>query len=160
MQYTGENARKLKVATQQVTCEGSGREQLHVFCSAPSFKGVDWGNLPEHRLKLYRRISADLLTAQYVALARMAILTRRPLHLTTVGMGTYNNLPEAFTQALGAALRLSEGTAVEVFIHVFNGNELQRLVNPALKANGYEIADFSRISEEEAPVVTVRKTGH
>jgi hypothetical protein len=53
----------------------------------PSFRGVDinW-NADNPTIKAYRRRSIALLKAQYEALARMALLARRPLHLTAVGM--------------------------------------------------------------------------
>jgi hypothetical protein len=151
------NAKKLKIPTQWARCEESGTVQLQVFCAAPFFpkETVNW-NYTNACTNCYKRISTALLCAQYEALAKMARLSGRPLHLTAVGMGVVNNPPEALDAALGTTLRVLEGSGVKVFLHGYSLNDIEKW-NRALLSSGYEPVQFDPRSPGFSPIVQAHK---
>ncbi|MDR1906703.1 MAG: hypothetical protein LBQ03_00550 [Puniceicoccales bacterium] len=155
--YMEENAKKLRIQAQWVLCEEAWKAQLQVFCAAPSFQGINinW-NDGDSRIKAYKRISIALLRAQYEALARMARLSGRPLHLTAVGMGAFNNPPEALNEALKVVLQVLENSEVPVYLHGYALADIGRW-NQALEASGYEGVTFASENPGFRPIAETKK---
>ncbi|MDR0740569.1 MAG: hypothetical protein LBF34_02555 [Puniceicoccales bacterium] len=155
--YIEANIGQLRIQAQWVRCEESGTTQLQVFSAAPAFvtEHIDW-NETDGPADYFRRISTVILCAQYEALAQMARLSRRSLHLTAVGMGTFNNPPEAFNAALGAALRVLEGSGIEVFLHGYSLGDIEKW-NRALASNGYEPVRFNPRAPGFSPIAQTQK---
>jgi hypothetical protein len=152
--YVEKNARYLlRMQMQWVRCEESGTTQLQVFCAAPSCQGVDWRR-PDHFTECYKRISIALLRVQYRALAQMARISGRPLHLTSVGIGIFNNPTKALNEALKAVLEISEGTEIQVFLHGYSIQDVKKW-NDALKCNGYRPFIFSSLGKDFFPPIAL-----
>ncbi|MDR2372357.1 MAG: hypothetical protein LBD60_04385 [Puniceicoccales bacterium] len=155
--YIETNIGQLMIQAQWVRCEESKTTQLQVFSAAPAFvtEHIDW-NKTNGPTNYFRRISTAILCAQYCALAQMARLSRRSLHLTAVGMGTFNNPPEAFNAALRAALRVLEGSGVEVFLHGYSLGDIEKW-NHVLESNGYEPVRFNPGAPGFSPIAQTQK---
>jgi hypothetical protein len=155
--YVEKNAKELKVPLQYVRCEESGATQLHVFCSAPQWYDVDWNGADGQRTIYYKRISIALLRTQFWFVAKTAKLSGRPLHLTPVGMDTLNNPPEALCAALGVVLQELADTGVEIFLHGYTPEDVDRW-NNALVANGYEPVHFETNTQGFSPIARTQKS--
>ncbi|MDR2806701.1 MAG: hypothetical protein LBB11_00905 [Puniceicoccales bacterium] len=163
-EYVQDNIHELRIQSQWVGRQESGTQQLQVFCSAPLWAGpkskesnedplenengetivttVVQENPPvseneaKERLKAYEDICSALVVAEYQSLARMAQLSGRPLHLTAAVIKTFNNPPEILHEALKAVLVELEGSAVQVFLHGDDADDVDQW-NRALELNGY-----------------------
>jgi hypothetical protein len=155
-----ENIGQLRIQAQWVVHEEAMQSNIQVFCAAPSFpSNIDW---TDHQpiTNCLRRISIAILRAQYGALAKMARLVEidwgqltppRSLHLTAVGMGVFNNPPEAPSKSLEATLEPLKGSNVPVCLHGYHQRDIDNW-NHALVANGYGAVRF-----DADPVVQAHK---
>jgi hypothetical protein len=155
--YMAANARKLKIPMQRVRCEESGKTQLQVFCSMPTFRTMrvaTWDSPGEYEFWLnhYKKISIALARAQYGTLAKAARLSGRPVHFTAVGMGAFDNPPEVPSEALGAILEELKGSPIQVYLHGYTEEDIDNWIR-ALEANGYDPVH----PNAQNPIVQARK---
>ena len=130
-----ENINKMSLNVERVHIDGCGNQAIQVLNSALAggvyslYDRTDEGEL------LFLEMCKIVLTAQYEAVAAVAILEARanpkkriPVTFTLVGGGTFGNPPEAIAAALKAAFTLlnESGSAnLDVCLSVFEAEELK-----------------------------------
>ena len=136
------NTGEIKFLSQWIKCEGSGKTQLQVFCSAPSFQNVciNW-NSNDIKTSLFKDICTDLVVMQYKAIAQAAAIraeeqrgTPVSLHLTLVGQGAFNNPPEIIAKSIKTVRQQLLRKNVKVYLHGWNQedcNKWQQAINYA-----------------------------
>lgn len=142
---------KLRLLAQPVMTESSGAKLFQVFSAAPSWQGFA---KPSYQ-STGGQIANALVTAQYAALAKLAVIkavqtkTKIPVHLTFVGQSAFNNPPEVITAALKTVAEVVNGfDDVVVFLQAYSGHGESKSYQgqpPNFSLKEMDVAEFSKI---------------
>ncbi|MDR0417863.1 MAG: hypothetical protein LBH08_00280 [Puniceicoccales bacterium] len=86
----------------------------------------------------------------------MARLSHRPLHLTTVEIEFFNNLPTVLIDVLRAVLSILEGLDIEVFLHGYTQEDIEDW-NRALVSSNYTPVRFNLEDLKFSPIAQTHK---
>gem|GEM_PF-5621776 len=117
---------QLRILPQWGITELSGNHQLQLLAAAPSFGA---GKQDE----LHKRITRDLVAAQYEAAAKLAVLRSQetgrlvPLHLTLLGQGVFHNDTSALAAALQVVTDTVKGHNVRLFVHAYSQKDQKKV---------------------------------
>jgi len=124
---------------------------LQVFCAAPSFQ--KYSESPP-KGTFSENLTTLLVVAEYTAICQIAALlsTKRNenvnLHLTLVGQGAFNNPLYTLQKAFEAVRDTLDGCNVNVFIHAYDDDAIQKAKNALKNMEGTKI-NYSQMTSAE-----------
>jgi hypothetical protein len=147
------NIANLHILPQWVINEPSGTKMFQVFSAAPSYQGSATPTIDSFGGK----ISQLLLTAQYKAIAELAVIrslsnkARVNVHLTLVGGGVFRNPKEVIAPAFKAvADAVIDYPQVNIFIHGYKESDQNLIRAQAALVPSIELVDMSKEEFEKA----------
>ena len=121
-----DNIGTLKILAQESIPEFGKGPCIQVFSAAPSYQAESKQLEPPVEGSAGAQICEDLVLAQYVSIAKLAVMKsiadpsqRVNLHLTAVGQGVFNNPPSLYDKFITAVWEIVKPFNVSVYMHVY-----------------------------------------